>query len=286
LETGGLVEIPVEGPADLAAALQFPDWSGIFSQDVWIVGLTLAAVGSLETLLCLEAIDGMDPAKQRSDANRELVAQGIGNAIAGLLGGIPMTAVIVRGSANVQSGAKTRISGFTHGLILLGAIAFIPFVLNQIPLAALAAILLHIGYKLAPVSLMREMGRRDWNQLLPFAATLIGILLTDLLIGVAIGLGVALFFVLRSLADRPDYHKDEDDHLNVRIVLGENVSFLTAASLRKAFDAVPDNAVVIIDGSKLQYIDRDALELIHDFKKGAQSRGIATELVGVPDHAA
>jgi SulP family sulfate permease len=285
LETGGLVDLPGSGPSDLGGSLMQPEWSAFLRSEVWVVGATLAAVASLETLLCIEALDGLDNERQRSDTNRELLAQGVGNTIVGFLGGLPMTAVIVRGSANVQSGAKTRMSSFFHGVILLAAIAFIPFVLEHIPLAALAAILLHIGYKLAPVSIMKSMaksGRAEW---VPFFTTIVAILVTDLLIGVGIGLATALFFVLRSLTEHPEV-VDGDE--SVRIVLGENVSFLATARLRDVFEAVPDGAVVVIDGTTARYIDRDALALLHSLEHDprARERGVQTQLVGLPDKAA
>src|SRR5215213_9806733 len=178
--------------------LTVPDWSLLWNKDVWIVGVTLALVASLETLLSIEAIDDLDPYQRVTNKERELKAQGLGNLVSGLVGGLPITSVIVRSSANVNAGAKTKMSAVYHGLLLLIFVAFIPGILNLIPKAALAAILIYTGYKLAKPSLFKLYYRKGWNQFLPFVITIVAILLTDLLKGVVIGIVVGLFFVLRS----------------------------------------------------------------------------------------
>lgn len=194
-----LVELPVMGSIrEGLQALHFPDFSRIADPLVWKVALTIAIVGSLESLLSLEASDKLDPVKRMSDPHAELRAQGFGNLISGLLGGLPVTSVIVRSSANIYAGAKTRLSSIIHGLLLLVAASLIPTVLNRVPLACLAAILLSVGYKLCSWSVIRSVWKEGWSQFLPFAITVAGIVFTDLLKGIMIGLVVSVFFVMRS----------------------------------------------------------------------------------------
>jgi MFS superfamily sulfate permease-like transporter len=275
----------------LGALLMFPDFSRILDPMVWKVAGTLAIIASVETLLCIEAVDRLDPFRRRSDTDRELRAQGIGNTLAGLIGGLPMTAVIVRGSANIQAGARTQASSVLHGILLFVSIAAIPEVLSRIPLAALAAVLMHIGYKLAQVSLFRNIYRQGKNQFIPFIVTITAIVFTDLLIGVAIGMVMGVFFILKAnlatpyfMHYRESYEKTDPrgNRQFVRIVLSENVSFLNKASVGRALRELPDRAIVEIDGSSALYIDRDVLEIVHDFAKGAQHRGIEVRLVDIP----
>ncbi|MGF1469727.1 MAG: SulP family inorganic anion transporter [Sandaracinaceae bacterium] len=284
-----VVDLPTGGLAELQAELHFPDFSRIAEPTVWTVAATLAAVASLETLLCIEAIDKLDPYKRQTPTNRELGAQGIGNVLSGLVGGLPMTAVIVRGSANIQSGGRTRMSAFVHGLLLLAAVFALPEVINLIPLAALAAVLLHVGYKLASYRLFRGMFRQPMEQWLPFIVTVVAIIFTDLLKGVAIGMGVAVFYILLANLRTPYFihHREaHDDPLGrplIRLELSENVSFLNRASVRRVLAEMPDDSVVEIDGRTSQHIHPDVVELILEFRDTAPTRGITAILRDIPD---
>lgn len=282
-----VVDIPTGGPTGLLAALQAPDFSRWADPAIYQVAMTIAVVASLETLLCLEAMDKLDAYKRRSPTNRELGAQGLGNLVSGLLGGLPMTAVIVRGSANIQAGGRTRMSAFIHGVLLLVAVVLLPFAMNMIPLAALAAILLHVGYKLSPVGLFKSMTRQPVEQWLPFGVTVLAILFTDLLKGVGIGMAVAVFFILRAHMKVPYFmhrtdSKDADARTRVRLELTDNVSFLNKAALAEVLEKLPGDALVEIDGRGARYIHPDVLELIHEFAETAHTRKIDVELVEIP----
>lgn len=286
-----LVAIPVLQDVGLSELVSFPDFSRIGDPAIYQTAGTLAVVASIETLLCVEAIDKLDRFKRTSDTNKELRAQGIGNLVCGLIGGLPVTAVIVRGSANIQSGARTRMSAFLHGVLLLLAVVAIPALLNRIPLAALAAVLLHIGYKLAPVSLFKAMWARGRGEFMPFIITVSAILLTDLLKGVVIGLAAGVFYILRANLQTPYYlhrretyeeERPEGRRTHIHIELSENVSFLNKASVARALDDIPDGAIVDIDGSHSININRDVLEVIHEFHESARHRGIDCTLVDVP----
>ncbi len=274
------------GDGSLAAELRFPAFDQILNPDVYLVAATIAAVGSVETLLCVEAVDKLDPFKRSSDTNRELKAQGVGNVLAGLLGGIPMTAVIVRGSANVQSGGRTRMAAFFHSVLLLAAVLAVPFVLTRIPLATLAAVLLHVGYKLAPLDLFARMYRRGWDQFFPFLVTVLAIVFIDLLKGVAIGMACAVFYILRANLATPYFMHGKatsaDGRGVIHIELSENVTFLNKASMNRALHQLPEGCAVEIDGSHATYIDRDVLELIEEFKVSAPLRGIEVQLTCIP----
>lgn len=282
-----LVSLPSGGLEDLQAAMSFPDFARFAEPEIYTVAFTLAAVASIETLLCLEALDKLDQYKRSTPTNRELVAQGAGNILAGLVGGLPMTAVIVRGSTNVQAGSRTKMSSIVHGLWLLAAVVAIPFVMNMIPLAVLAAVLLHVGYKLANAGLFRQMFAKSSELWVPFMVTILAILFTDLLKGVGIGMVVGLFYILRSNLKTPYFihHREsraEDHRSSVRIELSENVSFLNKASVNKVLHELPNDASVEIDGTRSQYIHPDVLELIQEFEQTAHTRGIDVLLVGLP----
>lgn len=282
----GLVSLPVpQNVNDFLGQLAFPDFSQIGTKAVWTVAMTLALVASLETLLSLEATDKLDPYRRTASADREVLAQGIGNTIAGLLGGLPMTGVIVRSATNVDAGGRTRWSSFFHGVFLLGAVAAIPRLLNLIPLATLAAILLYTGFKLAHPRMLREAYRIGWSYLIPFVVTVGAILLTDLLIGIGVGVVVGTFFILRNNFRTPFfYHRSETaDHRTVRITLSEDVSFLNKASILQLLNELPKGTTVIVDGTRSQHIDYDVLEILHDFAASAETRGVTLQLVGVPD---
>jgi len=261
-----LVSIPT---SDLAEQLRFPDWTAWKNPQVYLVAFTIAVVASIETLLCIEAIDKIDPERRVTPSDRELKAQGVGNMLSGLLGGLPITSVIVRSSANLNNGAKTKASTIIHGLLILSSVLLIPNVINMIPLASLAAILIMTGYKLAKISVFREMFRRGIYQWLPFMLTVIAVVFTDLLTGVAVGMAVAGFLILRINMKAP-YHFQRETYNNgehIVLKLSREVSFLTRGSIKLTLDSLPDNSKVTIDASDTLYVDDDVLELIRDFKE-------------------
>jgi MFS superfamily sulfate permease-like transporter len=253
------------------------------NSDVWLAAFTIGIIASLETLLSLEAADKIDPYKRVSPPNKELLAQGIGNMANGFVGGLPVTAVIVRSSANVGAGARTKFSAIFHGVLLFGSVMLIPGVLNLIPLACLAAILLQIGYKLAKVSLFKSQAKLGWDQFLPFVITILGIVLFDLLIGIGLGMGVAIVYILlRNLQNSHFLEEGKKEKNNtIKITLAEEVSFLNKGALIKTLEEIPDGKHVIIDGSKSQVIDYDVLEVIENFKSNAPSRNIAVDTIKI-----
>ncbi len=279
-----LVNLPVaNGFQDLISQLPRPDFSAITRYDVWVVAFTLAAVASIETLLCIEAADKMDPMKRYSDTNKELFAQGIGNSVSGFLGGMPMTSVIVRTTANISSGGRTRISTIAHGLLLLISVIAIPNLLNKIPLATLAAVLLMVGWKLASPAVFKRMWNAGYYQFIPFIVTVLAVVFTDLLKGVAIGLVVSIFYILRAnlklayFFDRKEHHEGE----TITIKLAQEVSFLNKAAIKQTLRHLPENAKLHIDASETFYIDHDVVELIKDFiKVGAKEKNITVTLSG------
>ncbi len=258
-----------------------PNFSGFSNPDVWVVGATIAIVASIESLLCLEAGDKMDPMKRLSSANTELRAQGVGNMLAGLIGGLPMTSVIVRTSANVNAGAKTKFSSIMHGAYLLLAVIAIPTLLNKIPMACLAAILIMIGIKLASPKVFRHMWHTGKHQFIPFLATVIAVVLTDLLKGVAIGLVVSVIFILRGNMKLAYFFRKEKHHEGETILinLAQEVSFLNKAAIKQTLAHLPANSKVIIDAANTVYIDYDVLELIRDFLNyGSKDKNIKVAL--------
>lgn len=284
IDTSHLVQIPVaEKPLDVLGFLQFPDFSLWNNPAIYLAAMTIAIVASLETLLNLEAVDKLDKQRRNSPASRELIAQGVGNTIAGLIGGLPMTSVIVRSSVNVSVGAKTKVSAIFHGILLLTCVAFFPMYLNSIPLSALAAILLVTGFKLASPALFRQMWSEGRYQFIPFVVTLASIVLTDLLIGILIGLGVSAFFILNSNLRRP-IRRIVETHLDgdiLHIELANQVSFLNRAALDKLLREAPRGAKILIDASDSDYIDPDILSLIRDFKNNvAPAHGVKVSLRG------
>lgn len=288
LEPSHLVELPSGGFGELWREMSFPDFARWGDPAVYSTAFTIAAVASIETLLCVEAMDKLDPYKRSTPTNRELVAQGIGNMLSGAIGGLPMTAVIVRGSANIQSGGRTRIASFAHGLLLLVAVLALPWLINLIPLAALAAILLHVGYKLARIEVFRETFAQGFVIWAPFLTTVVAVQFLDLLEGVGIGMALGFFFILRDNLRMPYFmhhyeSHEEHEHWNVRMELSENVSFLNKASVNKVLHQLPRGARVEIDGQKSRYIHPDVLELIHEFDETSPTRGIEVHLIGVPE---
>lgn len=272
-----LVSLPVaNSTSEFIGQFSFPDFSQLLSPSVWEVAVTLALVASIETLLSIEAVDKLDPFKRISPLNLELKAQGIGNIVSGFIGGLPITSVIVRSSANVAAGARTKASAIVHGILLFLTVLFIPRILNMIPLSCLAAILLTVGYKLTKPSVIKEMFAKGWQQFLPFAITIIAILLTDLLKGITVGIVIGLLFILKTNFHRSLFKVSKDGNYLIRLT--RDVSFLNKAVLRRALREIPDNSYVIIDGSRSTFIDYDIQETISDFQKGASSRGITVEL--------
>ena len=280
-----LVDIPPLDIGNLGNYLHFPDLAHFTNHDVWIVGVTIAIVASLETLLNVEAVDKLDPHKRETPPNRELVAQGVGNICAGLLGGLPLTSVIVRSSVNVQNDNRTKASAIFHGLLLLASVLVLAPALNLIPLAALAAILIVTGYKLAKVSLFRDMYKKGWSQFVPFAVTVAAIVLTDLLTGVLIGLAASLFYLMRSNFRNPFSIEQYRLHIGevVKMELPNQVSFLNKATIKSALWDIPENANVLIDAGNTDYIDNDVLEIIDDYRVVAAERNVRLNVVGLRD---
>ncbi|MFD2919480.1 SulP family inorganic anion transporter [Terrimonas rubra] len=273
-----LVNLAVaSSPSEFFSLFTMPDWSFILNKDVLVTAVTLALVASLESLLSIEAVDDLDPYQRVTPTNRELKAQGVGNIVSGMFGGLPVTSVIVRSSANVNSGAKTKASTIMHGLLLLLCVAFIPGILNLIPNAALAAILIFTGYKLAKPVLFVSFYKKGWDQFLPFVITIIAILATDLLKGVIIGIGVGLFFAFRSNFRKAVFVVNDDDRYLIR--LRKDVSFLNKAIIKKKLEQVPPGANVVIDAFRADYIDRDVIETIEDFMISAPLKNITVELI-------
>jgi SulP family sulfate permease len=285
LPASAMVTLPMPSSlGELASLLAFPDWSAIGNPAVWRIAVTIGIVASLETLLSLEATDKLDPYKRTAPANRELFAQGIGNMVAGVVGGLPMTGVIVRSAANVGAGARTWRSSFVHGALLLVAVVAIPMVLNRIPLAVLAAILLHTGFKLAHPRQLRDAWRVGAKYFVPFVVTVAAILATDLLIGICIGLVIGTFFVLRDdYGHAYSYDVEESaDHKRVRLTLAEQVTFLNKARINQALHDIPKNSTVTVDATRSKHIDHDVIELLHEFEQNARARGITLRMIGVP----
>lgn len=279
-----LVQLPVaETPSDWLSFFKFPSWNALASVDTWRLGVTIAIVASLETLLSLEATDKMDPYKRESDTNRELLAQGIGNTISGLVGGLPVTGVVVRSAANIDAGARTRWSAIMHGGLLLAFVLAIPKFLNLIPLSALAALLLFTGFKLASPALFKTSWKLGWSQFIPFTVTVIAIVMTDLLIGIGIGLGVALFFILAEYLRQPALKLvSMPGSVLKRFQLPDQATFLAKANIERTLSALPDGSRVEIDGTNTTRFDYDVLEELHEFTETAKLRKIDYRLVNIP----
>jgi MFS superfamily sulfate permease-like transporter len=275
------VTLPVVGSiSGLRGIVSFPSFSSLDDlRRIFPLGLTLAIVASLETLLSVEAVDKLDPLRRISSTNRELVAQGVGNLASGCMGGLPITAVIVRSSANVYAGARTRVSGFSHGILLLLAITIAPSLLNRIPLASLAAVLIVVGVKLASPILVRTMWREGLEQFLPFAGTALAVMFSDLLTGVLIGLCIGLFFVLRRHRARSISVISSDDGSMIRF--NKDLSFIHRAELKNILINIPEKSSILIDATGAFYVDNDIRELLRDFADLAPLRHIALEFRGI-----
>ena len=284
LDPNQIVSVPVPtSVSDFFGQFTFPDFSVITNFEVWKIAIVLAIVASLETLLCVEATDKLDPDKRITPTNRELKAQGLGNIISGLIGGLPITQVIVRSSANINFGGKTKLSAILHGVFLLISAIFIASLLNLIPLASLAAILLMVGYKLAKPELFKKMYKSGWEQFVPFMATVIAILATDLLKGITVGVLFGIFYTLRH-SYKNSYHlkgnvTDDNGKPIHHLVLAEEVSFFNKASLLNAFEQIPVNSKVIIDFTNSKSVALDVIELIEDFEINAKTKNIQVEKI-------
>lgn len=275
-----LVNIPNLLGTEEVYRLPEHNWSMLGTAIFWKVVFTLAVIASIESLLSLEASDKLDPWKRTSPPNRELMAQGAGNMVSGFLGGLPLTSVIVRSTANVTAGARTRISTIFHGLCLLGFVLAIPAWLNRIPLSVLAAILLFIGYKLSTVGLYRGMYKLGNTQFLPFVSTVVAIVFTDLLTGIAIGMCIALFYILRNNF-RNAFQLENMGTNTYHMVLSEEVSYLNKGAISKYLQALPAESKISIDGRVSRYIDQDVLEVIRDYQINARDRNIEVVLLGI-----
>ncbi len=277
LDTSQLVNLPIATDfASFRSFFMFPKWEYLNNIDVWTVGLTIALVASIETLLGIEAVDKLDPLKRRTPANQELKAQGIGNIVSGLLGGLPLTSVIVRGSANVEAGAKSKFSAIMHGLLILLSVLFIPGLLNKIPLSALAAILIMTGYKLVKPSIFKEIYRKGWDQFVPFTITLLAILLTDLLVGIIIGTLIALFSLIKSNFKSAVMVVHDDNKYLVRF--RKDISFLNKPIVKEKLESVPADAYVLIDMTRADFIDKDIIDVVNDFLQHAHLKNIVVEI--------
>ena len=242
----------------------------ISNSKVWVIAITLALVGSLETLLSLEATDKLDPKKQKTNPHRELKAQGVGNLVSGLIGGLPITQVIVRSSANIAAGGQSKLAAIVHGLLLLISVLFLGSVLNMIPLATLAAILVLVGYKLAKWSLFVEMYRKGLAQFIPFISTIVAVLLTDLLKGIGIGILISIFYILKR--NFQNHFSKEETRDEYKIILAEEVTFLNKGGILDALQQCK-NKRVIIDASRTISMDSDVLESLKEFKMNAEAEG-------------
>lgn len=279
-----LVTLPVpKSAAEFADLATLPDFKGFLNPQVWIVGGTIAIVASIETLLCIEASDRLDVHRRITDTNRELKAQGIGNLASAMIGGLPITSVVVRSSANANAGATTKLSTIIHGVLLLICVLTIPFLLNKIPLATLAAILLLVGYKLASPEKVQHFLAKGRSQYIPFLATIVAVVFTDLLTGVGIGLAISIFFILQGNMKRAYYYSREElaDADEITLKLAEEVSFLNKAAIKKTLKNIRPGSKLMIDAKSTSYITTDVLELIQDFTNvRAKEENIAVQLVG------
>jgi MFS superfamily sulfate permease-like transporter len=272
-----LVNIPTAASMnEFVSFFTFPDFSHLGNITIWTTAFTIALVASLETLLNVEAADELDPYHRVTPTNRELKAQGIGNLLSGLIGGLPVTSVIVRTSANVNAGAKSKMSTILHGILLLSCVALIPGLFNLIPLSALAGILIYTGYKLAKPSILKKYYQKGWDQVVPMVVTTVAILFTDLLIGILIGCCVGLFFVMRSNFKSAVFVINDKNKFLLR--LRKDVSFLNKPVIKRKLEDIPKNSSVLIDASRADYIDKDVIEVIEDFMKQAALKGITVEL--------
>lgn len=278
-----LVSVPVPDSFNsFIGQFSMPNFGAITNIDIWVVAFTIALVASLETLLCVEATDKLDPDKNVTPTNRELFAQGTGNIISGLIGGLPITQVIVRSSANIQSGGKSKLSAIIHGLLLLISIIVIPNLLNMIPLSVLAAILFIVGYKLAKPALFKKMYILGWKQFLPFIVTVLGIIFTDLLMGIGLGLAIGIIIILiKSYQNSHFLHKENvtNGTNKIKMTLAEEVTFFNKGAILKELERIPNNTYLELDVRKTRYLDFDIIEILDDFAFKAKARNIDIKLI-------
>jgi len=278
-----MVSVPIPDSVDsFFGQFSFPNFNAIFQLDIWIVAFSIALVASLETLLCVEATDRLDPHKNVTPTNRELLAQGVGNIVSGMVGGLPITQVIVRSSANIQSGGRSKASAIIHGIFLLLSVMAIPGLLNMIPLSVLAAILLIVGYKLAKPALFVKMFKMGWIQFVPFLITIIGIVFVDLLKGIGFGLGVGIIVILiKSYQNSHFLHIEEKGptHNKLKMTLAEEVTFINKGAILVELDSIPENSFLELDVCTTKYLDNDIIEILEDFGLKARERSINIKLV-------
>jgi len=278
-----LVNVPV--PKDMASFLgqfQFPNWSAITNPEILLTAFTIALVASLETLLCVEATDKLDPIKRVTPTNRELLAQGAGNIVSGLIGGLPITQVIVRSSANIQSGGRTKMSAIIHGFFLLISVILIPTLLNKIPLSVLAAVLLIVGYKLAKPATFKSMWNAGWMQFVPFMVTIAGIVFIDLLWGIGLGLTVGIVVILYKSFQNSHFLHIEDKSNGkhkIKMTFAEEVTFFNKGAILKELDSLPRDTFLEIDVRQTQFLDNDIIEILEDFSAKARNRHIDIKLI-------
>jgi MFS superfamily sulfate permease-like transporter len=278
-----LVSVPIpDGIDSFLGQFSFPNFSAITNPEVWIVAFTIALVASLETLLCVEATDKLDPHKNVTPTNRELFAQGTGNILSGLIGGLPITQVIVRSSANIQSGGRSKMSAIFHGFLLLISVVVIPKLLNMIPLSVLSAVLLIVGYKLAKPGLFKTMYDLGWKQFVPFAVTVLGIVFIDLLYGIGLGLAVGVVVILIKSYQNSHFLHIEDKSNGkhrIKMTLAEEVTFFNKATILKELDSLPRETYLELDVRKTRYLDNDIIEILDDFAFKAKERDIDIKLI-------
>lgn len=283
IQASHLVSVPIPESFDsFLTQFTFPNFNAITNYEVWVTAFTIALVASLETLLCVEATDKLDPEKNVTPTNRELLAQGTGNILSGLIGGLPITQVIVRSSANIQSGGRSKMSAIIHGLFLLLSVILIPTLLNKIPLSVLAAILLVVGYKLAKPSLFKQMYSLGWKQFVPFIITVLGIVFTDLLTGISLGLAVGVFVILIKSYQNSHFLHIEDKSNGVhkiKMTLAEEVTFFNKGAILKELDSLPEGTHLELDVRKTRYLDNDIVEILEDFAFKAKERNINIKLI-------
>ncbi len=278
-----LVSVPIpDNFSSFLGQFSFPNFSAIGNIDIWVTAFTIALVASLETLLCVEATDKLDPEKNVTPTNKELLAQGTGNIISGLIGGLPITQVIVRSSANIQSGGKTKMSAIIHGFLLLISVILIPRLLNMIPLSVLASILLIVGYKLAKPALFKKMYLMGWKQFVPFTVTVVGIVFTDLLVGIGLGLLVGIVVILIKSYQNSHFLHIEDKSNGkhkIKMTLAEEVTFFNKGAILKELDRLPNDTYLTLDVRKTRYLDSDIIEILEDFSEKAKTRSIDIQLI-------
>ncbi len=283
IDPKSLVNVPVpESASDFLSVFTFPNWNVITQQDIWVTAFVIALVASLETLLCVEATDKLDPLKRVTPTNRELIAQGTGNMLSGLIGGLPITQVIVRSSANIQSGGKTKASAVIHGFFLLISVMLIPVLLNKIPLSVLAAVLLLVGYKLAKPSTFKAMFKGGWQQWLPFMVTVSVIVFKDLLWGIGLGLAVGIIVVLYKSFQNSHFLHIEDKSNGkhkIKMTLAEEVTFFNKGAILNELDSLPRDTFLELDVSRTRYLDNDIIEILEDFSEKARKRNIDIKLI-------